>query len=144
MLFRSWQPGYQEREYLKRLEAQIRQVEPRAQQAVKLDATAESARQRIELLDDFRRRSTADADALRELTNLLPASGWVQSLSLTRTELQISGETEQAAALIKVLDTSPLFKDSAFSNSMTRSGSAEGFVIRTQREGPGTGEGGPR
>ena len=139
-----WQPGYQEREYLKRLEAQIRQVEPRAQQAVKLDATAESARQRIELLDDFRRRSTADADALRELTNLLPASGWVQSLSLTRTELQISGETEQAAALIKVLDTSPLFKDSAFSNSMTRSGSAEGFVIRTQREGPGTGEGGPR
>ena len=139
-----WQPGYQEREYLKRLDAEIRQVEPRAQQAAKLDAAADSARQRIELLDEFRRRSAADADALRELTNLLPASGWVQSLSMTRAELQVSGETEQAAALIKVLDGSPLFKDSAFSNSMTRSGSAEGFVIRTQREGPGTGEGGAR
>ena len=133
-----WQPGYQEGEYLKRLDAEIRKIEPRAQQANKLDAAAQDARDRIDLLDGFRRRSQADADALRELTNLLPVSGWVQTLNLTRSEVQLAGETEQAAALIKVLDGSPLFKDSTFSNSMTRNGAAEGFVIRTQREGAGT------
>lgn len=139
-LLLAWQPGYQEREYLKRLDAEIRKLEPRAQQAAKLDQAAQDARDRIELLDRFRRRSIADADALRELTNLLPATGWIQSLQMARTEVQLSGETDQAAALIKVLDGSPVFKDSTFSNSMTRSGSSEGFVIRSQREGPGTGE----
>ncbi|MDH4175637.1 MAG: PilN domain-containing protein [Betaproteobacteria bacterium] len=139
-LLLAWQPGYQEREYLQRLAAEIRKVEPRAMQAAKLDAAAADAQRRIELLDAFRRRSQADAEALRELTNLIPPPGWVQSLSMTRTEVQLAGEAEQAAALIKVLDGSALFKDSAFSNSVTRSGASEGFAIRMQREGPGTGE----
>ncbi len=139
-LLLAWQPSYQERWYLQRLALEIRKFEPRAQQAAKLDSGAQDARRRMDLLDEFRRRSQADADALRELTNLLPAPGWVQSLTMTRSELQVAGETEQAAALIKVLDGSPLFKDSAFLNSVTRSGASEGFVIRTQREGPGTGE----
>jgi Tfp pilus assembly protein PilN len=139
-LLLAWQPGYQEREYLRRLDAEIRRIEPRAQQAAKLDAAVADARQRIDLLDEFRRRSQADADALRELTNLLQPPGWVQSLTISRGDLQIAGEAEQAAALIKMLDGSALFKDSVFSNSVTRNGSAEGFAIRTQREGPGTGE----
>jgi Tfp pilus assembly protein PilN len=136
----AWQPGYQERAYLKRLETEIHRLEPRALQASKLDAAATDARRRIDLLDEFRRRSQADADALRELTNLIAPPGWVQSLTVTRSEVQVAGEAEQAAALIKVLDTSPLFKESTFSNSVTRNGAAEGFVIRTMREGPGTGE----
>ena len=139
-LLLAWQPGYQEREYLKRLSVEIRKLEPQAQQAAKLDSAALDARRRMDLLDEFRRRSQADADALRELTNLLQPPGWVQSLSMTRTEMQVAGEAEQAAALIKVLDSSPLFKDSSFSNSVTRNGAAEGFIIRTHREGPGTGE----
>jgi len=137
----AWQPGYQQRTYLKRLEAEIHRLEPRALQAAKLDAAAADARRRIDLLDGFRRRSQADADALRELTNLIAPPGWVQSLTMIRSEVQVAGEAEQAAALIKVLDTSPLFKESTFSNSVTRNGAAEGFVIRTMREGPGTGEG---
>lgn len=136
----AWQPGYQEREYLRQLSDEIHKLEPRALQASKLDAAADDAKRRIELLDDFRRRSQADADALRELTNLIAPPGWVQSLTLTRTEVQVAGEAEQAAALIKLLDSSPLFRDSSFSNSMTRNGAAEGFVVRTLREGPGTGE----
>jgi len=137
----AWQPGYQQRTYLKRLEAEIHRLEPRALQAAKLDAAAADARRRVDVLDEFRRRSQADADALRELTNLIAPPGWVQSLTMTRSEVQVAGEAEQAAALIKVLDTSPLFKESTFSNSVTRNGAAEGFVIRTMREGPGTGEG---
>jgi general secretion pathway protein L len=140
LLLLAWQPGAQERQYLERLSEEIHKLEPRALQAAKLDAAAEDARRRIEQLDEFRRRSQADADALRELTNLIAPPGWVQSLTMSRGEVQVAGEAEQAAALIKLLDSSPLFRDSTFSNSMTRSGSAEGFVIRTMREGPGTGE----
>ena len=136
----AWQPGHEEREYLKRLDTEIRKLEPRAKQAAKLDAAAADARRRIDLLDEFRRRSQADADALRELTNLIAPPGWVQSLNMSRADLQVAGEAEQAAALIKLFDGSPFFKDSTFSNSMTRNGTAEGFVIRTQREGPGIGE----
>lgn len=141
--FLAWQPSYHERGYLQKLDAEIRKIQPRAEQAAKLDAAATAARNRIALIDHFRRRTQADADAVKELTNLVPPPGWVNSLQLTRTDIQMNGETEQAAALIKIIDSSPLFKDSAFSNSTMRTASAEGFVIRAQREGEGIGEGAP-
>ncbi|MCC6538310.1 MAG: PilN domain-containing protein [Bryobacterales bacterium] len=141
--FLAWQPSYHERGYLQKLDAEIRKIQPRAEQAAKLDAAATAARNRIALIDHFRRRTQADADAVKEITNLVPPPGWVTSLQLTRTDVQLNGETEQAAALIKIIDSSPLFKDSAFSNSTMRTASAEGFVIRAQREGEGTGEGAP-
>jgi hypothetical protein len=52
----------------------------------------------------------------------------------------IQGEAEGAASLIQIFDKSPLFRDSQFSQGMSRSGQqAESFIIRSQREGEGTG-----
>jgi hypothetical protein len=44
----------------------------------------------------------------------------------------ISGEAEQAAPLLKVVDGSPLFHNSEF-NGISKVGSAEVFRMRTQR-----------
>jgi len=46
----------------------------------------------------------------------------------------LAGEAEQAASLLKILDSSPYFQDSQFTSSVTRSVSKnEVFRIKTMR-----------
>jgi Tfp pilus assembly protein PilN len=123
------------RRYLARLEAEIARLEPQARRLSEVDAQTASARARTQLLDSFRQRSKADLDALNELTRLLPPPAWLGSLELTRSTANLSGEAEQAAGLLKVLDASPLFQNSEFTMGISRVGSAEVFRIRAQREG---------
>ncbi len=53
-------------------------------------------------------------DALNEMTQVLAAPTWLNSLQLTRDSVTIAGEAEQAAALIKLLDGSRQFRGSSF------------------------------
>jgi len=133
------QPAYHDRRYLALLNREIQAVEKQAARAARLDQETRQARDRIALLGRYRQRSKADADALRDVTNLLAPPAWLNSLQISRTDVYLTGETEQAAALLQMIDGSPLFKESQFSQSLTRVGSGEQFVIRTVREGPGVG-----
>ncbi|MCC6591396.1 MAG: hypothetical protein IT168_32220 [Bryobacterales bacterium] len=135
------QPSHEDKKYLAQLNSEVRTLERQAVKASQLDRDAQKALAKIAVLDRHRRRSQADADALRELTNVLQPPVWLNLLQITRIDAIMNGEAEQAAPLLKVIDESPIFKDSAFSQSMTRIGgaTAESFIIRTQREGPGTG-----
>jgi len=135
----SLQPSQEDRQYLQRLNTEIRALQRQAAEASTLDTAAAKAQERIALLDRHRQRSQADADALRELTRLLAPPGWLNVLQVARTEVQMTGEAEQAAPLLKVFDESPLFSDSSFAQAMTKVGGAESFIIRSAREGQGTG-----
>jgi Tfp pilus assembly protein PilN len=128
------QAGYEERQYLAVLEAEIARLEPQARKVVELDRSVEQERARIRLLDEFRRRTKADLDVLNELTGLLKPPTWLNSVDLARDSVSIGGEAEQAAALVKLLDNSPLFRNSEFAIPIARTGKTELFRIRTLRE----------
>ena len=135
-----WQPSYHDARYLGRLNAEIRTLERQAAQLGDIQKRMQAAQDKLALLDRYRLRSKADADALKEITNLLVPPAWAQSVQMSRSDLFLTGEAEQAAGLLKLLDASPLFKDSAFSQTLTRiGGGSEQFVIRAAREGTGTG-----
>ncbi|HXG34353.1 MAG TPA: PilN domain-containing protein [Bryobacteraceae bacterium] len=129
------QARVQQRRHLAALESEIRRLEPRAAQAAALARTAEQLRARILLLDGVRRRTQKDLDAIRELTRLLEPPAWLSALELTRESATLSGEAEQAAGLLKTLDSSPYFRNSEFVIPIARSGSMELFRIRSLREG---------
>ena len=76
-----------------------------------------------------------DLDALNDLTDLLAPPAWLQSMQLTRTSVSITGEADQAAPLIKLLDGSRHFQGSSFSLPLQKSGGAELFSIRSSRKG---------
>jgi hypothetical protein len=101
-----------------------------------MDKRTETARTRTALLDAFRRRSRDDMDVLKETTRLLPPPTWLNSIEINRATVNLGGETEQAAQLLKVLDASPLFESSDFTLGITRVGNMEAFRIRTNREAP--------
>jgi Tfp pilus assembly protein PilN len=125
----------EDRKYLAALEREIARVNPQARQAGTLDRSIEQARARIKLLDEFRKRTKADLDALAELTKLLEPPVWANAVELNRTTSVVNGQAEQAAPLLKLIDGSPLFQGSEFTVPLARAGKNEVFRIRAQREG---------
>ena len=58
-----------------------------------------------------------------------------QPLEMTRAAVTVSGESDQAAALLKIVDSSPLFANSEFTMPLVRVQTGEIFRIRATREG---------
>ncbi len=128
-------PSFADRHYVGLVQTQIRMVDPLAKKAADVDRETINARNRAQTIDNFRQQTRQDLDALNELTHLLAPPAWLNSLQLTRSSVSISGQTDQAAALIKLLDGSPQFQGSSFSLPIQKSGGAELFTIRSNRKG---------
>ena len=118
--------------YLSKLQADVALLEPQARRAAALDREIEQARARSRLLDQFRGQTRGDLDTLEELTKLLEPPAWSNSIDITREQARISGEAPQAAPLLRLLDSSPLFKNSEFL-SISRGNGTEVFQLRTNR-----------
>jgi Tfp pilus assembly protein PilN len=126
--------SYEDRQYLEKLRAEIARLAPDARKPMLIYKTIDQTRARTVLLDQFRRRTRDDLDALNELTKILEPPAWLNSLEITRDSIRLSGEAQQAAGLLKLMDKSPLFEGSEFAAPMSRSQSGEVFAIRSRRE----------
>lgn len=123
----------EERRYVATLEAESARIQPQVKRIATLDKSLEQARARAVLLDEFRGRSKYDLDTLNELTRLLAPPIWTNHTELTRDSVTLTGEAEQAVALLKVVDSSAYFRDSAFAFPIAKAGTSEIFRIRAVR-----------
>lgn len=135
-------PSYENRKYLKSLQTQIAAVAPQAERAGAIDKQVDTLRRRIQLLDDLRRHPRADMDVLAELTRILPPPTWLNFMQISPKQVIVGGETPEAAPLVPLLDSSPLFEASEFQAppsrvppSDTLRAGGEAFRIKTNREG---------
>ena len=129
------QNSWQQKKYLQKLNSQIAALEPRAQRATNLARDIQDAATRTQQIDAFRSRTKADLDAINELTRILPPPIWVSSFDLERGAVVFSGEASSAAGLLKTVDGSPLFENTAFLSGIGRtSNGTELFRIRSMRE----------
>lgn len=128
-------PRIADRQYRGLLQTEIQKLEPQAKKAADLDRQIATTINHTQALDNFRRHSKDDMEALSELTKVLTPPAFLISLQLTRDSVTLSGEAEQAAALIKLLDGSHQFRGSSFTFPMQRTSTGEAFTIRTSRQG---------
>lgn len=128
-------PLVNEHRFVNDLTAEQRRLQPAALRAQAIDKALATHRARIAALDDFRRRPQADLDVLNELVRLLPNTVWTSSIEIFPDSVVIAGEADQAAPLLKLLDSSPLFQNSEFVMSVTHNGQADQFRIKTVRRG---------
>lgn len=126
--------AYGEQQYLATLRAEIARLEPQAKKAAALDRSLARADARVRVLEEFRSRAKTDLDALQELTRILEPPVWTNQVILMRDAAILSGEAEQAAPLLKILDASPFFQKSGFLVSIVKAEKMELFRIRTERE----------
>ncbi len=128
-------PWLNERRYVADLTAEQHKLQPSALRVQTIDKTLAAHRARIASLDDFRHRPQADLDVLNELVRILPDKAWTSSIEIFPDSVVIAGETEQAAPLLKLLDSSPLFQNSEFVMSVTHNGQTDQFRIKSIRRG---------
>ena len=124
--------AWSEKQYLKQIDAGIARLEPLHKRADSLDRETERARARALLLDQFRKQTRMDLDALNELTHLLEPPAWSNNIDLARDSVRIGGEAPQTAPLLKILDASPFFEKTEIQMATGRA-SGEAFQIRTLR-----------
>jgi Tfp pilus assembly protein PilN len=129
-------PTYFNGSYLGTLTQEIGKVQPLAARASAMDKEIQTARARTLLLDNLRQNSKRDMDVLAAMTSLLPPPTWLQSMDVNASQVSVTGETDQAEPLLKILDQSPLFEASEFASPPSRSQSSEHFSLRTKRTEP--------
>jgi type II secretory pathway component PulL len=125
---------YDEGVYREALEAELRTTEPLSSRVGNLDKNIEKTQKRVALLDEFRKRTRADLDLMLELTGTFPPPAYLSQLDMTRENVTVTGETEQAAPLLRVLDGSARLAGSEFITPIGRLAASEVFRIRSLRE----------
>lgn len=123
----------EEKHYLAELDAASAKLEPQVKKIPALDKSVQLAHARARLLDEFRGRSKYDLDTLNELTKILAPPIWTNGITITRDAVTVSGEAEQAAPLLRIIDGSPFFRDSSFGIPIARAANTELFSIRAAR-----------
>ncbi|HWF45436.1 MAG TPA: PilN domain-containing protein [Bryobacteraceae bacterium] len=126
---------WEQHEYSRKLKAQIDQIEPAAQRARLLEQRTRKAVAAAQQIDAFRLRSKADLDALDQLSKIVTPPGYLSSLELSRSNVQLAGEAPSAVGLLKALDASPLFRNSSFMQTIGRTKDGEAFRVKTDRQG---------
>jgi len=125
--------AWADRQYLRKLNAEIAQWEPKARRAAALDRDTEKVKARIQLLDEFHRQTRVDLDTLNELTRLVEPPAWTNMIEINRDNVRLGGEAPQVAPLVKILDSSPFFQGTeTLTEGRTQSG-GESFQFRTNR-----------
>ncbi len=126
---------YENRRILTRLDAEIAKVQPRVAAVANLNKQIDVDTRRLGYMVDLAAYPQQDLDVIRELTRILPPNAFVARLDITRTDIAIAGEVDQALDLLRLIDASPLFRDSEFTQAPNRSPNGkEVFQLRARRE----------
>jgi Tfp pilus assembly protein PilN len=80
---------------------------------------------------------------LRELTELIPTDAWLQSLTMDRQGLELTGQATAASQLIPLLDGSSALERVEFTAPVTKVQAKEQFRIRASWEEPAPSRAGP-
>jgi Tfp pilus assembly protein PilN len=75
---------------------------------------------RIEYLDSLWRMRVPLVEVLKEVTERIPETAWLQDLNYDEKGVQIYGYADSASELISLLEASPLFSDVVFLATITR------------------------
>lgn len=129
-----FQKPWQDRRYLSLLKAEMDRIDPVARKVDALDKQLALTAARARKLDEFRATPKADLDFLLELTRVLKPPTYLMGMEMSRTSATIAGEADQAEALLKILDNSPMISGSEFAMPISKSGNGENFRIRMNRE----------
>jgi general secretion pathway protein L len=110
-----------ERLDLKRLNAQIEQLSAEVADVEKVRTRCGELEGQIAYLDSLGRGGSVPIiDILRDLTDIIPQSAWVNRFSVSDMDVKIEGYADSASELITRLEGFSTFSDVAFLSTITK------------------------
>lgn len=111
--------------------AQLEKVRTAAQPVLEKRVALQKAQERLVLMNEVQSSTVPAAEVIDELARILPDGTWLFEMSTRGLEITISGESDQASALLALIDSSSRFNNAKFSSALTRGvgDGTERFVI---------------
>ena len=113
-------PLWQGHQILQQLDRSMKKLRAQAEEVHQVRAAIEQARQGSLAILQQKAQHPRMIDLLRELTDRLPDDTWIQNLEYRNGEVQIRGESAQAAALIGLLERAPGVENVTFRSPVVR------------------------
>jgi Tfp pilus assembly protein PilN len=120
--------------YLGRLTEEIRRLDAEAKAVDVVGGERARVRRVLAGLESVQRERLPVLPVLRELTEALPDSAWLQALSMDREGVELTGQADTASQLIPVLEASRWIERAQFTSPVTKLQGKEQFRIRAAWE----------
>jgi Tfp pilus assembly protein PilN len=136
--------GHAQTRHLERVSAEIRRLDPEVKAVEQLGADVQLRRRLVATLQAIEAGGLRPLPVLKDLTELVPMDAWLQSVSMDRQGLEVTGQATTASSLVPLLEASPWLERVEFTAPVTRIQAKEQFRIRADWEAvAGPAHGGP-
>ena len=106
---------------LDRLNNEIKSLTSEVENVNRLDSRVKAIEAKIDQLNTLGRGRVPALNILRELSERIPETAWVQELNFSEKGINLNGFAQSASELISLLEESPLFEDVIFLSTITKS-----------------------
>jgi general secretion pathway protein L len=129
-------PIWQKSVFAKAVEEELAQFKRQSAEAVALRGKLEQAELENRFLESKKRDSLLLTQIINELSLVIPDDTWISNLELRDGVVHLHGQSVAAAALIPIIDASPLFRNVSFRSPVTqnRQNNTERFHISAELE----------
>ncbi|MCU7917756.1 MAG: PilN domain-containing protein [Candidatus Thiodiazotropha sp. (ex Epidulcina cf. delphinae)] len=103
-------PVWQQRQIAIGLEQAMRTAQKKATRIMQLQERLKQRRDAVGMVSTEREGYLPLSDVLLELTRVIPSGSWSHRIALTPERVDVTGESDQAAELITLLERSPMFE----------------------------------
>ncbi|MBW2284061.1 MAG: pilus assembly protein PilM [Deltaproteobacteria bacterium] len=110
-----------QRFYMKRLNHQIKALEPEVADVRRAQDKDKDLDKRIDYINGIRGTRSPLLDILKDLSKTIPKSAWISSFTFSEKGVELEGYADSASELIPLLEASPHFKDAVFRSAITKS-----------------------
>lgn len=104
-------------------ENRVEQARSEAVQVQELENKKRTILERFEFLSNQVQHRIPPLQVIRDLTRRLPDNTWINRLSISSGEIQLHGESEEAAAVVKLMEESDYFEQTQFRSPVTKNSS---------------------
>ena len=126
-------PFLQEREELKRVLAEVKELKPKVDAIEAVQKRREKTEKEVQEFETLISEGTSRLQILRELSEILPSTVWVWNLKLKSRDVELNGFANSASDLIAILDKSPYFEKVEFTSPVTKERRLFGEQVEKER-----------
>ncbi|MCU7873275.1 MAG: PilN domain-containing protein [Candidatus Thiodiazotropha sp. (ex Lucinoma borealis)] len=113
-------PIWQQRQIAIDLENTMRLAQKKAADVMQLQENLSQRRDAVGMVSSERESYLAMSEVLLELTRVIPAGSWTRKVILSQEQVNVTGESDQAAELISLLERTSLFEAVRFKSPVVQ------------------------
>ena len=122
-----------------RIDRELNELSDEIEALGKVQLKIVTLQERIDYLNNLRHYRINALELLKELTEILPETAWLQGLSVVDNQVEIEGYADSSTQLIPQLEASPFFANAKFLSTITRARDDKevfkiGFEFNRQRK----------